>query len=308
VTAMAEQIEASSNLTSGKKVRGRNKATIKLVEAMYKIAEDAHPITGRGIGYKLFAAGLIGGMSEMNKVYRALKVAREEGDIPWEWIVDETRDLELISMWRNGAQFARGYFYRRDLWQTQSKTVELWAEKGTVRGLLWPVLAKLGVGFRVMHGFTSATSAWEVCNQGNDDRPPVALYVGDWDPSGMCMTEQDLPRRIAEYGGHHIELKRIALTAEQTGPLQSFSVETKRGDPRYKWFKKTYGDQCWELDAMDPRRLRDLVEAEINALIVRPLWQQQEAIQEREKQSIEIQLRHWAIFQSLCSATLPQIS
>lgn len=290
-----EQIEASSNLTSGKKVRGRNRATIRLVEAMYKIAEEAKPITGRGIGYKLFAAGLIGGMDEMNKVYRALKVAREEGDIPWEWIVDETRDLELISMWRNGAQFARGLFYRRDLWQTQAKTVELWAEKGTVRGVLWPVLAKLGVGFRVMHGFTSATSVWEVCNQGNDERPMVGLYVGDWDPSGMCMTEQDLPKRIEEYGGDHIEFKRIALTAEQTGPLQSFSVETKRGDPRYKWFKNTFGDKCWELDAMDPRQLRDVVEAEINALIDRPLWEQQEALQEREKQSLEARLRHWSI-------------
>jgi hypothetical protein len=123
----------------------------------------------------------------------------------------------------------------------------------------------------------------------------VGLYVGDWDPSGMCMTEQDLPKRIEEYGGDHIEFKRIALTAEQTGPLQSFSVETKRGDPRYKWFKNTFGDKCWELDAMDPRQLRDVVEAEINALIDRPLWEQQEALQEREKQSLEARLRHWSI-------------
>ena len=38
---------------------------------MKKIARETHPITGRGIGYKLFAAGLIDGMSEMNMVYRA---------------------------------------------------------------------------------------------------------------------------------------------------------------------------------------------------------------------------------------------
>jgi hypothetical protein len=46
-------------------------------------------------------------------------------------------------------------------------------------------------------------------------------------------------------------------------------------------------------------KLRDLVEAEINALIDRPLWEQQEAIEAREKLSIELQLRQWAIFQSL---------
>ena len=47
---MGEQIEASS-----KKGRGRGKNTLALIEAMKKIAEETHPITGRGIGYKLFA-------------------------------------------------------------------------------------------------------------------------------------------------------------------------------------------------------------------------------------------------------------
>jgi hypothetical protein len=313
-----EQIEPSF-----KKVRGRNKSTIKLIEAMKKIVEKAHPITGRGVGYKLFAAGLIDSMKKMNVVYRNLKIAREDGDIPWDWIVDETRELELIRTWRDTVQCADGFFYRRDLWQTQPKTVEVWSEKGTVRGVIWPVLARLGVGFRVLHGFTSATSVWDVSNMGNDDRPLVALYIGDYDPSGMCMSEHDLPERIKEYGGDHIELRRIALTAEQAGPLPSFSVETKngtatkKGDPRYKWFKTNYGDQCWELDAMDPRELRNVVESEINALIDPVLWEQQEAMQkrdrrsidlhmqflqlddEREKQATEMQLRQWAIFQSL---------
>ena len=39
-------------------------------------------------------------MNEMNVVYRALKIAREEGTIPWDWIVDEARELELISTWK----------------------------------------------------------------------------------------------------------------------------------------------------------------------------------------------------------------
>ena len=45
-------------------------------------------ITGRGVGYKLFVVGLIDSMAtnEMQRVYRLLKQAREEGIIPWEWI------------------------------------------------------------------------------------------------------------------------------------------------------------------------------------------------------------------------------
>jgi len=73
---------------------------------------------------------------------------------------------------------------------------------------------------------------WDVSNRGNDDRPLIALYIGDWDPSGLCMSEHDLPQRIKEYGGDHITLKRIALTAEQTPPLRSFSVESKTRDTR----------------------------------------------------------------------------
>jgi hypothetical protein len=238
-------------------------------------------------------------MGEMGKVYRALKIAREEETIPWEWIVDETRELELVSTWKNPSKCADGFFYRRDLWQTQPNLVEVWSEKGTVRGVLSPVLSRLGVGFRVMHGFSSATSVWQVSNQGIDDRPLVALYIGDWDPSGLCMSEHDLPKRIEEYDGDHIELKRIALTAEQTGRLPSFSVEDKRGDPRYKWFKQNYGDRCWELDAMDPRDLRRVVENEINALINRKRWERQEDIERREKQSIEVTLRYWANIENL---------
>ncbi|MFZ2081144.1 MAG: hypothetical protein WAV38_31755 [Xanthobacteraceae bacterium] len=45
---MTEQIEPRLNLTPGnkKRARGRNKSTIKLIEAMRKIAEETKPIGG----------------------------------------------------------------------------------------------------------------------------------------------------------------------------------------------------------------------------------------------------------------------
>jgi hypothetical protein len=287
---------------------------------MKNIAEETRPITGRGIGYKLFAAKLIDDMSKKNmtKVYYALKIARERGDIPWDWIIDETREPECVKTWDDPRELANSFYYRRNLWQAQPERVEVWSEKGTVRGVIWPVLAKFGVTLQVLHGFNSATCMWNASQQyGNDDRPVVVLYIGDFDPSGMNMSESDIPARLEEYGGHHIELKRIALTADQTAPLQSFSVETKRQDPRYKWFMDRYGDLCWELDAMDPRDLRSVVESEIEALVDTELWAQQELLEkadkqsvdlhmgflqqqsERERQAAEIQLRQLRIFQKL---------
>jgi hypothetical protein len=89
--------------TGSKKPRGRGPArkSLGLIQAMYSIAEAAHPITGRGVGYKLFAAGLIPSMakSEMQRVYRLLKEARERGIIRSDWIVDESRELERVSCW-----------------------------------------------------------------------------------------------------------------------------------------------------------------------------------------------------------------
>ena len=58
----------------------------KLIKAMIPIVEAAQPITGRGVGYKLFVAKLIKSMSQndMKVVYRLLKEARERSMIPWE--------------------------------------------------------------------------------------------------------------------------------------------------------------------------------------------------------------------------------
>jgi len=52
--------------------------SLDLIEAMAAIAESAQPITGRGIGYKLFTAGLIPSMANpvMQRVFRLLWIAR----------------------------------------------------------------------------------------------------------------------------------------------------------------------------------------------------------------------------------------
>ena len=57
---------------------------------------------------------------------------------------------------------------------------------------LRPVLDQYAVGFRVMHGFSGATTIYDVA-QDDDGRQLIVLYVGDFDPSGMFMSEVDLP-------------------------------------------------------------------------------------------------------------------
>ena len=138
----SEQIEPCSKILG----RGKSQKSLDLIDAMYAAAKAAHPITGRGVGYKLFSAGQIDSMdrSEMQRVYRLLREARESGIIPWQWIVDETRSLERQPSWDNPADFVDtvSRSYRRDFWTQQPHRVQLWSEKGTVRGVLAPVYAK----------------------------------------------------------------------------------------------------------------------------------------------------------------------
>src|SRR5215470_4123572 len=239
---MSEQIE-----TGSKKVRGMAKASLDLIDTMFAIAEKTQPITGRGVGYKLFSKLLIPSMKrkEMQRVYRLLKQGREHDIIPWEWIVDETRYLEKSATWDNPDQYMRSLErgYRKEFWDQQPVRCEVVSEKGAVRGVLAPVLDKYGVGFRVMHGFTSATTAYDL-SQDDDGRDLILLYVGDFDPSGMFMSEEDLPDRLEKYEGHHVEVRRIATTREQVRGLPSFPASDKRKDPRYKWFVANYGHEC----------------------------------------------------------------
>jgi hypothetical protein len=279
-----------------KKVRGRAQWSLDLIGAMYKFAEATQPITGRSIGYKLFTAGLIPSMarSDMKRVYRLLKEAREQCIIPWGWIVDETRSLERVSTWSDPDAYARAIArsYRRDFWNQQPVRVEVWSEKGTVRGVLQPVLDQYAVGFRVMHGFSSATSVYDISID-DDGRELIALYVGDFDPSGLFMSEEDLPKRLAEYDGDHVTVNRIALTEGHVQGLPSFLAADKRKDPRYKWFVHNYGGDCWELDAMDPNDLRDCVEAAIKELIEPVAWARCETVNQAEQESLKNVIGAW---------------
>jgi hypothetical protein len=267
-----------------------------MIEAMRRLAEPAQPITGRGVGYKLFTAGLIPSMAtkEMQKVYRLLRIAREQGDIPWEWIVDETRELERVNAWENLADYGRtiARAYRKDFWLTQPERVEVWSEKGTVRGVLRPVLDELGVGFRVMHGFGSATEVHNI-SEDDDGRTLTALYVGDYDPSGLYMSEIDLPDRLEHYDGDHVVVDRVALTEQHLASLPSFPAADKRKDPRYQWFVANFGGECWELDAMDPNDLRDVVRRSIQGLIEPDAWRQCEAVNAAEAESLREVLSRW---------------
>jgi hypothetical protein len=259
-------------------MRGKSKSRLKLRQACYDRLQETHPATVRSVAYYLFnVKGLIPSMQKkyVQRVGDEIRQAREAEDIPWEWVVDESRQLEKRPSWDNPEDFIESVIpqYRLDYWEQQPCAVEVWSEKSTVSGTLRPILRRYGVGYRSMHGFTSATKIHDVADLTLDlEKPLHVLYVGDYDPSGMGMSEVDLPKRLEAYGAEDIHLKRVALVREDTRGLTSFPASDKVKDPRYQWFVSRYGAQCWELDAMNPNTLRQKVESAIVAKLDREAW------------------------------------
>jgi hypothetical protein len=279
--------------------KGKTQRSLELIDACYDILEAMHPASVRAVCYQLFTRGLLDNMSkgQTDRVSTQLVYAREQGIIPWEWIVDETRALEAVSTWETPEAFVQTVLraYRKDWWTQQPVRVEVWSEKGTVRGTLAPVLHEYAVNFRVLHGFGSATVLHDISEESlRDSRPLHAYYVGDWDPSGLCMSERDLPERVERYAGV-VQIERIALTmADIMGSnLPSFQATSKSKDSRYKWFVDNYGTRCWELDALNPAVLRTRLETVLDGIIDQRAWKLFEKVEQAERHSLETILKDW---------------
>jgi hypothetical protein len=279
--------------------RGKSQRSLALIEACYRILAEIQPATVRAVCYQLFVRRLLESMAKTctNRVSSQLVYAREAGMIPWEWIVDETREAERQPSWADPTAYIAAVqrSYRRDRWAVQPRRVEVWSEKGTVRGTLAPVLEAYGVAFRVMHGYASATAVYDVADESQSLRHALlVLYCGDWDPSGLHMSEVDLPQRLAEYGGA-VELVRLALSVEDVADpvLPSFAADTKRSDTRWGWFTRHYGTRCWELDALSPVTLRTRVERAIQAVIDWETWEKCSRAEAAEKESLTHLLSAW---------------
>lgn len=289
-----------TTVSNVKKVRGKSKKMTQFESAIQAIVEERKPITVRGTGYGLFTRGLIEnmGVNCTAKVSRVMTAMRENGTLDWTQIVDGSRAIDRPNTWRNPSQIIAAAVtgYRRDRWQDQPYRVEVWSEKSTVAGVLAPVLEEFGVTFRVQKGFGSFTSVRQAAEDSLnliDDQKGVVLYIGDRDPSGMFMSEIDLPNRLSRYGSQW-EFVRIAVLEGDTEHLPHFEAATKAEDKRYAWFVENYGSKCWELDAINPNDLRQRVREQIVSRLNLLAWEHAQSIEDVEVESMGDFHRAWS--------------
>jgi hypothetical protein len=293
---------------------------------MVEIAGSIQPCSVRALAYQLFNRKLIPSMAlkYTRKVSELCVIAREEGTIPWDWIVDPTRAEQRVATWADPVAYARAVqrSYRRNKWLDQPTHVIVWSEKATVEGTIRPVLEQYEVPFQVLHGWSGATPVWDAA-QANlaRNQDTLILYIGDYDPSGMYMSEVDLPQRLARYSSAtpgekridldwaigalaevRLEIRRIALTETDTvalGAATRFPASDKKGnaqkkgDSRYEWFVENHGHWCWELDALSPKVLRERLEDAIVAELDPDAWDRYTRIEELEREAIVATCQSW---------------
>jgi hypothetical protein len=288
---------------------GKTQASLNFIDACFQILTEIQPAGVRATAYRLFVRKLLPSMhkTHVNKVSAQLVYAREQGIIPWEWIVDGSRAEERALVWKDLAECLRitRRSYRRDYWLQQPIRLGVWSEKETVRGTLAPVLDQYQVPFLFTHGHNSTTRTHEsAALEQRDSRRWVVLYVGDWDPSGMDMSERDLPQRLVRYGSD-VEIIRLAIVADDLPEMarqgltfdtrdkeqeaeRRYGPHTRKGkDTRRPWFERHYGRVCCELDAMNPNELRARMERAIREWIDPLAWERMREIEAAECDSLQ---------------------
>ena len=128
-----------------------------------------------------------------------------------------------------------------DPWQQQPVRVVVWSEK-SVGGTLAPVLDRYAVPFLVHHGNTSTTVMHATAESTHhDDRELVILYVGDHDPKGLRISEDDVPTRLDDYGAVNVQVVRLALLHDDAVHLKDLRDPFKPSDPDVDWYRKRTG-------------------------------------------------------------------
>jgi hypothetical protein len=103
---------------------------------------------------------------------------------------------------------------------------------------------------------------------------PIILHLGDHDPSGKDMT-RDITDRLELFVGDAVEIKRLALNmnqVEQYGPPPN---PAKITDSRAEGYIAEFGNESWELDALEPTVLADLIRNAVVAVRDAEKWEAQ---------------------------------
>lgn len=256
---------------SGKEFKGANLKIVELCnEILEEYANQGYDLSLRQLYYQLVARGHIPNTQQSYKrIGTIVSDARLAGLIDWDRIVDRVRETVTPSHWDSPAEIVRvaARQFAIDKWENQLTRVEVMAEKDAVSGILEPVCRELDIPFTANRGYSSSSFMYrrgkeigKILRGGQD---VLVLYFGDHDPSGLDM-DRDVTDRLKQFAKigqytHDLEVVRLALTWPQIEEYEPPANPAKITDSRAESYIAQHGDESWELDALEPRVLAELV-------------------------------------------------
>lgn len=218
---------------------------------------------------------------------------RMAGLISWTAIEDRGRNLIGHTTFR-GAEHAVKWLldekFRMDKWEGQRFRPEVWVEKAAQEGTVWAACDDLRVDCFACKGYNSQSEQWRAgrrfANYVRKGQVPIVFHLGDHDPSGIHMTE-DNRRRLSLFAGVQIQVVRLALNIDQVEKYKPPPNPAKSQDPRYPAYYKKFGDESWELDALEPKAIKKLIEDAIASVRDEKLWADATALEVENRMTIE---------------------
>jgi len=249
-------------------------------------AAQGYDLTLRQLYYQFVARGIIPNRdAEYKRLGAVVNDARLAGLIDWDRIEDRTRNLRSLSHWDSPASIVQACAeqFRVDLWAAQPEYLEVWVEKDALVGVLQVACEPLDVPHFSCRGYVSQSEMWAASQRllwhlRRGQRVTV-VHLGDHDPSGVDMT-RDISDRLGLFVRHHwgedgapLAVDRIALTMEQVRRYAPPPNPAKVTDSRAGAYIEQYGDESWELDALEPAVLTRLIHERVRRCLDPERWQ-----------------------------------
>jgi hypothetical protein len=272
--------------------------TMVLMEQIMGVVEhysrQGYRLTLRQLYYQLVARDLIkNDLRSYKKVGNIVSDGRLAGLIDWDALVDLERKTDKQPTWDSAEEIVRAcaHQFRTPKWEDQPNWVEVMVEKKALVSVLEPVCHSLEVPFTANKGYSSQTfmraKALELVAKVRSGQRVYVLYLGDHDPSGLDM-DNDIVERLKLFtGGVPIEFKRLALKMDQIEELHLPPNPAKQTDSRFESYSASYGDESWELDALEPDMITKLITDEVLALRDWEIWKRSLSWEEEKKRWLD---------------------
>lgn len=258
-------------------------------------------LTVRQLFYQMVARGLIPNTQRMYKnMVNLITNGRLAGMIDWNMIEDRVRQIIYPGHWKDPADIVRAaaQSFRVNRWEDQPNHIEIMIEKDALAGVLESVCSDLDVRLIPNRGYASSSTmyrhGWRMYDRKSQDGKELyVLYLGDFDPSGLDM-DRDIVERLKLFSYYQqIHFERLALTMPQIEEHDPPPNPAKMSDSRVWKFIAEHGDQSWELDALPPNILRDLVETRIIELRDETIWDATMEVEDGYRSDLENFVEQW---------------